>query len=139
LLVIAYQNAVTIPRIQEQAAHTGGQLFTSSFFLQMASMSGGEEAKVQVHPNESFALKFEFAPAGTFDSYLCQLQDEGGRSLLQLSIPGTSINKEAQLVIPGGRVKPGKHSVVFTGFPSSSVQQTGHEVLRLRIVIDFRK
>src|SRR5712691_5401136 len=37
LLVIAYQNAVTIPRIKEQAAHGGGQLFTSSFFLQMAS------------------------------------------------------------------------------------------------------
>src|SRR6266480_1324572 len=139
LLVIAYQNAVTIPRAKEEAAHGGGQLFTSSFSLEMTNMRGGEEVKVQVHPKESFALKFDFTPVRIFDSYLCQLQDEAGRSLLQLSVPGTIVNKEAQLVVPAGLVKPGKYSLVFIGAPGSTGQRIKDEVLRLRLVIAFQE
>ncbi len=137
LLVIAYQNAVTIPQAKEEAAQGGGQLFTSSFSLRKANERGGEEVKVQVHTNESFALKFDFVPARTFDSYLCQLQDEAGRSLLQVSVPGTSANQEARLVVPAGRVKPGKYSLVFLGAPGSSGQGIKDEVLRLRFVVEF--
>ena len=40
LLIIAYQNAVTIPRAREAATQNPGQLFTSSFSLQMANTRG---------------------------------------------------------------------------------------------------
>jgi hypothetical protein len=90
-----------------------------------------------VRPNEAFALDFDFTPARTFDNYLCQLQDESGRSLLQVSIPGSSKNKEAHLAIPGGLVHPGKYSLVFTGVPGSREQGNGEEVLRLRFTVEF--
>ena len=137
LLFVAYQNTVTIPRAKETAAQAAGQLFTSSFSLQMANTRGDEEVKVQVRPNESFALKFDFTPKRAFDSYVGQLQDETGRSLLQVSVPGTSANKEAQLVVPAVRVRPGKYSLVFTGAPDSSKRGTGDEVLRLRFTVEF--
>src|SRR6266581_2387889 len=69
LLFIAYQNVVTIPRARQEAGGSAGQLFTSVFSLQMANTRGGEEVKVRVHPNESFALKFDFTPSRTFESY----------------------------------------------------------------------
>ena len=137
LLIIAYQNAVTIPRAKEAATQSAGQLFTSSFSLQMANTRGGEEVKVQVKPAESFALDFDFTPSRTFESYICQLQDESGRSVLQVSLPGSSGNKEAHLVVPGGLVRPGKYTLVFAGAPVSQGLPPRDEVLRLSFTIAF--
>jgi hypothetical protein len=137
LLVVGYQNFVTIPQAKKDLAVNGGQLFTSSFSLQMANVRGGNEVKVQIHPNEAFALKFDFTPSRTFDSYLCRLQDEAGRTLLEEMVPGSSTNKEAQLAVRGGLVKPGKYNLVFTGVPGSSDQGSGQEVLRLGFSVEF--
>jgi hypothetical protein len=143
LLVVVYQNAVTIPRAKEQATHGAAQLFTSTFSLQMGNVRGerGEEhlgeVKVPVQPNEAFALDFDFTPARAFNNYLCQLQDESGRSLLQVSIPGSSKNKEAHLAIPGGLVHPGKYSLVFTGVPSAREQGNREEVQRFGFTVEF--
>lgn len=137
LLVLAYQNAVTIPEAKKEAGSSAGQLFSSSFPLQMANTRGGEEVKVRVHPNESFAVKFDFTPAKRFSRYLCQLRDESGRSVLQAEVPGTTINQEAQFVVPTGRVTPGKYILVFTGVPASHDKGTHEEVLRLGFSVEF--
>ena len=137
VLIIAYQNAVTIPEAKKEAGSNAAQFFSSSFSLQMANTRGGEEVKVQVHPNESFALKFDFTPTKRFSMYLCQLRDESGRSVLQAEVPGTSINQEAQFVVPPGRVKPGKYILVFTGVPASRDEGTHEEVLRLGFSVEF--
>ena len=129
LLVIAYQNAVTIPEAKKEARSNAGQFFSSSFSLQMANTRGGEEVKVRVHANESFALNFS--------SYLCQLRDESGRSVLQAEFPGTSINEETEFVVRGGLVKPGKYNLVFTGVPASHDEGTHEEVLRLGFSVEF--
>ena len=137
LLVVIYQNTVTIPRTKEEAAHGAPQLVTSTFSLQMANTRGGEELKLQVPANESFALKFDFTPAQTFDSYIGQLQDESSHSLLRMRIPGSKTNREIQLVVPAGLVKPGKHSLVFTGVPGASERAASGEVLRLSFTVEF--
>lgn len=137
LLVIAYQNAVTIPEAKKEAGSNAGQFFSSSFSLQMANTRGGEEVKVRIHPNESFALKFDFTPTKHFSSYLCQLRDESGRSALQAEVPGTSTNQEAEFVVRGGLVKPGRYMLVFTGVPASNDEGTHEEVLRLGFSVEF--
>jgi hypothetical protein len=137
LLVVAYQNMVTIPRAKQEAAGGVGQMFTSVFSLQMANTRGGEAVKVRVHPNESFGLKFDFTPAKTFDSYLCELQDESGRPLAREVVPGTSTNQEAEFAVRGGLVKPGKYNLVFTGAPGSNGEGAREEVLRLGFSVEF--
>jgi hypothetical protein len=137
LLLVSYQNTVTIPRAKEAGARGAGQLFITSISLQTANTRGSEEIRAQVRPNESFALDFDFTPQRTYDGYICQLQDEAGRSLLQVSIPGTSTNREVHLVIPGGLVRPGKYQLVFSGDPGSKGQTTKDEVLRLAFAIEF--
>ena len=137
LLLIGYQNTVTIPQVKREAAGSPAQFFTSSYSLQMANVRGGDGVRVQIHPKESFELKFDFTPSRPFDSYVCQLQDESGRSLLQLSVPGSSANKEAHVVVPGGLVQPGKYALVFTGAPGSKARPLADEVLRLSFAIEF--
>jgi len=137
LLVIGYQNTVTIPQAKREAAGSPAQFFTSSYSLQMANVRGGDDVKVQIHPKERFELKFDFTASRPFDSYVCQLQDESGRSLLQLSVPGSSANKEAHVVVPGGLVQPGKYALVFTGAPGLRARPLADEVLRLSFAIEF--
>lgn len=136
VIVVAYQNTVTIPRAKQEAAQGAGQMFTSIFSLQMANTRGGDEVKVQVHPNESFALKFDFTPAKAFNNYICELQDESGRTFVREMVPGTSVNQEAEFAVRG-LVKPGKYSLVFKGISDSGEQGTQEEVLRLRFAIEF--
>jgi len=137
LLIIAYQNTVTIPHAREEASSGAAQLFVTSHAPKMAVTRGGEEVKLSVHPNESLALKFDFTPKTSFDAYVCQLQDEAGRSVLQLRVPGSFTNKELNLVVPAGRVEPGKYTLVFTGDAGSKGQPTKNEVLRLSFAVEF--
>jgi hypothetical protein len=137
LLIVTYQNSVTIPRAREEAASGAAQLFVSSRAPKMAVTRGGEEVKLSVRPNESLPLKFDFTPSQTFNAYVCQLQDEAGRSLLQLRVPGSFTNKELNLVVPAAVVKPGKYTLVFSGDPEAKGQATKNEVLRLSFAVEF--
>jgi hypothetical protein len=138
LLIVGYQNTVTIPHAREEASSGAAQLFVSSRAPKMAVTRGAEEiAKYSVRPNESLPLKFDFTPKPTFDAYVCQLQDESGRSLLQLRVPGSFTNKELNLVVPAGVVKPGKYTLVFRGDPGAKGQPSKDEVLRLSFAIEF--
>jgi hypothetical protein len=140
LLVIGYQNTLTIPQAEKRAAQGMALvLSTPPVSLRGANVRGEEEMKVPVHANEGFSLLFDFTPRRTFDQYLCQLQDEAGHSLSQLAIPGTSTNREVQLTVPGGLVHAGKYSLVFTGGSSGMKgQPTADEVLRLTFTIEIQ-
>lgn len=138
LIVVAYQNVVTIPRAKQEAERGAGQVFTSVFSLQMANTRGGEEVKVLIRPNEAFALDFDFSPTRSFDSYLCQLQDATGGSLLQVSVPGSEANTEVHLIVPGGLAKPGKYALVFAGDPGARGKMTKqNEVSRIPFAVEF--
>ena len=137
LLFVVYQNAVTIPQAKQEAAHGAGQVFTSFFSLQTANTRGGEEIKIRVHPNESFGLRFDFTPSKAFNSYLCELQDASGRTLVQSTLPGTSMNQEAEFAVRGGLVKPGEYNLIFTGVPDAHSQGIREEVLRLGFFVEF--
>ena len=137
LLIVAYQDFVTLPRVRQEAAHGTAQVFAAPFSLQMANVRGGEEVKIQIHANESLPLKFDFTPRQTFAEYACQFQDEAGRSLYQVKVPGAFANQEVHLVIPAGGLKTGKYALVFTGGPAGNAQVSGQEVLRLGFSVEI--
>ena len=138
LLIIAYQNTVTLPKAREEAAASEAQIFVTSRAPKMAVVRSGDEiTKYSVHPNESLPLKFDFTPKPTADAYVCQLKDEAGRTVLQLRVPGRFTNKELELPVPANRVKPGKYTLVFTADPGATGQPTKNEVLRLTFAIEF--
>jgi hypothetical protein len=155
LLIVGYQNIVSLPKAKESASNAAAGAFAASFTApaaalrgSVAGMRGGDdpdgtaakETKVVVGPNESFAVEFDFTPARTFERYICQLQDEHGVSLLQTTIAGSATNQSLHPVIPGGVPHPGKYALVFAGDPASSGQFSNeNEVLRLPFVVEFRR
>jgi hypothetical protein len=104
----------------------------------MAVTRGSEDtARYSVRQGQSLPLKFDFTPKRSFDAYVCQLQDESGRTVLQVPVPGSFTNKELNLVVPASSVKPGKYTLVFSGDPGAKGQPTKDEVLRLDFTVEF--
>jgi hypothetical protein len=141
LAVVGYQNLITFPKLRSGEAADTAQVF-NSFSLVAANLRSarGEGAvKVQVQKHETFALDFDFLPMRPFDHYLCQLQDETGRVVLQAGVPAEKAKQEVHLLVPGGLERPGKYSVVLAGDPGAKGSWLkDNEVSRLNFVVDFR-
>ena len=121
LLIIAYQNIVTIPKARNTSSRAVAEVYGHSFLLQPSDTRGGREAAVnktplEIRPSEGFLLQLDFIPSATFPAYLCQLQDASGRVLQQLSVPAEKAKKELHLPVPAGLIsRPGEYSLVFLG------------------------
>ena len=125
LLIIAYQNTVTIPQARNTSARAVAEVYGQSFLLQPSDTRRGNEAmneaRIEIRPNEGFLLQLDFLPSSSFPAYLCQLQDASGRVLLQLNVPAEKAKKELHLPVPAGVIsRPGQYSLVFLGADPST-------------------
>src|SRR6266481_8897097 len=120
LLIIGYQSFVAIPKAKEAAANGAAQILFSSHSLRGVNTAGEDGRTLSIRPGEAFLLNFDFVPTRSFDSYIAQLQDGEGHTLLQLSIAGGNANREAHLPIPARMLQPGKYILAFYGDPGAS-------------------
>ena len=135
LAVVGYQNLITIPRLNSKAG-----VFNAFSLVAANSRSERIEGKagVQVHKNEIFALDFDFLPKSSFDHYLCQLQDETGRVVLQVAIPAEKERREVHLLVPRGLDRAGNYLVVIVGDPRGEGQWVKtNEVSRLNFQVEI--
>ena len=135
LALVGYQNLTTIPRLKSK-----GEVFNSFSLVAANSRNERGEGKVevQVRKNEMFALDFDFLPMPSFDHYLCQLQDEAGRVVLQVAIPAEKEKQEVHLLVPKGLDRAGEYNIVIVGDPGGKGQwNKANEVSRMNFVVDF--
>jgi hypothetical protein len=142
LLVIGYQNGVTIPRLKDSSSGPMGQIISPSFQLR-GSVRGGNESgdaanKVRVRSGESFALNFDFTPTGTFSEYDWQLQNQAGRVLKSGHISGEKKYQAVSLNMAGGVESAGKYNLVFFGSADGAGQTADEsEAQRLAFTVEF--
>ena len=95
LLVLAYQNFVTIPNGRVKHASVAAQILFSSYPLRGVNTAGEEGRTVSIRQGEAFLLNFDFVPTRSFDGYVAHLQDAAGHVLLESKIAGGNANREA--------------------------------------------
>ena len=139
LLLLGYQGLVTIPNVKEKAASGGAQVLFNSYPLRGVNTAGEEGRTLSIRPGEAFLLNFDFVPTRSFDSYIAQLQDGEGHTLLQLRIAGGNANREAHLPIPARMLHPGKYILAFYGDPGASGKiRSQNDAGRLPFTVEFR-
>jgi len=144
LLLVGYQNGVTIPRLKGSSSGQMGQNISSSFQLR-GSVRGGNEGddtanKVRVRAGESFALNFDFTPTGTFSEYDWQLRDQAGRAVKSGHISGEKKYQAVSLDVAGGVESAGKYNLVFFGSADGAGQTANEsEAQRLTFTVEFLK
>jgi hypothetical protein len=141
ILLIGYQNGVTIPHLKDATSNPSAQIFSTTVHL-AGSVRGGSESgeaatKISVHAGEGFILDFDFTPARSFGAYTFQLQDDSGRPVLRGVLAGNKTNQAVQLPV-SGLDRPGKYNLVFfaddnSNSPAASVS----EVQRLTFTVEF--
>jgi len=144
--VIGYQNLVTIPTVEREAARpteiaqiAQSQAFASSFRLQGSTRGEASTTVVAVRPGDSFALDFDFTPSQTADSFLGELQDPSGHTVLSVKLPAEMANKEVHVMVPGGLVHAGKYVLVISGESAAQNPPVNHlQVARLAFTVEIQ-
>ena len=140
--IVAFQNAVTIPALKQRPPAVA-QAYGSSFRVK-GTTRGQSVSTVSVHPNEGFALDFDFIPAQVFPTYQGLLLDDVDGSVLTFHLPGELANKEVHLAIPAGLLHAGKYSLILSGVRdaegrlASGSAPGGNEVQRVAFAVELR-
>jgi hypothetical protein len=139
LLIIAYQNTVTIPHARQEATSGVSQILFSAHPLRGVNTAGEEGRTLLIRPDEAFFLNFDFVPTRSFDNYIGQLEAPDGRVLLRSSIAGGNANQEAHLPIAAGMLHPGKYVLAFYGDPGTIGKVNLENAAgRLPFTVEFR-
>jgi len=139
LLIIAYQNTVTIPQAREEATSGVAQILFNSHALRGVNTAGEEGRTLAIRPDEAFFLNFDFVPTRSFDNYIAQVEAQDGRVLLRSKIAGGNANQEAHLPIAAGMLLPGKYVLAFYGDPDGSGKvNRQNDAGRLPFTVEFR-
>jgi len=139
LLIIAYQNTVTIPQAKQEGGSGAAQIAFSAYPLRGVNTAGDEGRKLSIRAAEAFSVDFDFVPTRSYDNYICQLEDAEGHVLLRSKIAGGNANQEAHLPIPAGMLHPGKYILAFYGDPGASGEANRqNDAGRLPFTVEFR-
>src|SRR5260370_42428444 len=105
LAALAYQSFVTIPHLQRA---TGTPTTGSASFISLiGSNSRGEAAKsFAIQQNQPVILEVDIPPSQEFSSYLCQIQDDVGRSVYDGRVSAAAPKRSLHLIAPAGPFQP---------------------------------
>ena len=138
LLIIAYQNTVTIPQAREEATSGVAQILFNSHALRGVNTAGEEGRTLAIRPDEAFFLNFDFVPTRSFDNYIAQVEAPDGRVLFRAKIAGGNANQEAHLPITAGMLLPGKYVLAFYGDADGSGKvNRQNDAGRLPFTVEF--
>ncbi len=139
LLVIGYQNGITIPSLKESSSHAPVAEVAKSFSL-MALGARGEGApslKISVGPREDFNLAVDM-PGNSATGYTCVIQDESAKTLVALPISAEEAKNTVTLLVRGGSLKPGKYNLlIFTGQVPATQATSRNAASQKPFVIEF--
>jgi hypothetical protein len=126
IAVIAYQNAVSIPRLQHEAASQSSTAVAPWFSLINASVHGSSGTHVELQPGQSFYLFFDVttAPRQADSTFLLQVQDATGKALVTSTVSAERAQKSVVLPIPPG-FREGDYKLVITDQASGTSTPAG--------------
>lgn len=129
VLVVGYQNAVTLPSLR--AAATQPHLVTLTALH--TGVRGGEVMVIAADRKLGATLPFDLPRQG-FASYSLTLVDPQGRQVLATTVaaPGENDDKQLGLELPGAGLTQGKYSLVIGGVDAKNapteISRTAFEI-----------
>lgn len=138
LLVIGYQNGVTIPGLKQGASQNASARIFNSFSFMEVGARGEGGLTIKVRPNDEFALEVDFPPVASAGSYIGQIQDADGRTKFSLPVSLEQAKSTVHVGVPGGSLKAGNYNFVILAVDASSAQTTTtKETKRLPFTVEF--
>ena len=137
VLVIGYQNFVTIPQLKQGTTDSVQPL--TSYSLVTAGSRGGNDLVFNVRPKAPFGLYVDIPANSKFSSYLAEVETENGQSRFSVRIPAEQAKETVQLLIPASILSSGRYNLVIRG--SSTTNQNGatEEIARYPFSLQYNR
>lgn len=137
LVVISYQNGVTIPSMKQALSHSAVAEVAQHFSLPPLSRGGNASQlkTFRVDPRKYFNLEVDM-PGGTPSDYVCQIRDAAGNVRHTMLVTAEDSKNTVEIKIPAGSLQQGKYDLyAFQGRDASPV--VVKETPRLSFAIEF--
>ena len=137
LIVIAYQNAVQIPHLNEELSRANQPRALADVHLLPDTVHGAASpVEVSAKQKQSLSLSFDIPPDSSFASYRCEIQDASGATEFSLPVTAEEATSTIHWLVSPSRLQPGKHVLVVRGLASSE-GPAGPIVGRYPFVVNF--
>lgn len=139
LLVIGYQNGITIPRLKQGASSSPvAEVVKSVQFPPVGSRGEGSPSiLVSVRPRQDILLEADM-PGNSDDGYLCEIQDQSGRVLASVPVTPTQAKNTVPIKVAGGVLTPGNYKLVIRkGENPSSSEDQANPPSSVRFTVEF--
>jgi hypothetical protein len=130
LLLVGYQNFVTIPLLKQSTGPRVMQMFT----LITANSRGDAVLEVNATPNQPLGLYVDMPLDSVYSAYHLQLQDPAGKATPLRSVSEEEAQKTVVVAINPG-ITPGAYTLVISGQPKSG--DPAKELVRIHFTIAF--
>jgi hypothetical protein len=133
LLVIAYQNLVSIPRYRKQSA---APQVLPMYSLLTANTRGDRGLVFSVAPGHSFGLYVDVPVDPAYSNYLLRLESPGGSTPLR-SLSSKEAEKTQVIVLNPGR-QAGNYALVIAGLADGADPSSARELARLQFTVELK-
>jgi Putative zinc-finger len=138
LLVIGYQNILTIPGLKEANSRAAAVRVVQSFSLLSVRAAGAGSMTIRVRPDEGYGLEVDIPPTSSAAGYVCQVQDEAGQTRVTLMVSADEAKRTVHVNVPGGSLPAGKYAfVVYRDQAPKVPTDKSSEVARLPFAVEF--
>jgi hypothetical protein len=115
LLVIAYQNAVVLPRFAGETAQLRNPEILTSLSLIGGNSRGGGLPSATVAQGEPLLISLDIPTAERFSSYACALIAPSGAVVWRLPVSPTQAKDTVAIRVPAGVLGPGDYRLQVQG------------------------
>ena len=130
LVVLGYQNLVTIPRLKE----SGTPRVLRMFSLISANTRGEAAPEFTAHPDEPLGLYVDVPADPAYGTYVIRLQDPKGNTMVLRSLSYAEAQK-TQVVIVNPGITAGNYSLVVLGQAKPDGGHAATELARMQFTI----
>jgi hypothetical protein len=110
LLVMIYQNVVTIPRLARGAEPQA----LASISFAASTPRGASPKTITIERWRPFIIYVDIPPTGA-ESYDCQVLAKSGAAAATMTVAAEKTQDAVPFMIPGGLLSPGDYTLVVTG------------------------
>jgi hypothetical protein len=136
VVVVAFQNLITVPKLANQVAEVSAPRIFSSASLIAANSRGTKMAPIMVRKGEPFLVFVDINPVKQSPSYVAELYSPSGAREWSLSIAGELAKETLPLQVPGEQ-SAGQYTLVVNGVDADGRKSL--EVGRYPIELQFTK
>jgi hypothetical protein len=134
LLIVGYQNLVTIPQLKESRAPRVLPMFS----LIATNTRGETMPEFVAHPDEPIGLYVDVPADPAYSAYDIRLQDPTGKTTPLRSVSYAEAQKTQVVIINPGR-RAGNYVIVVSGLAGSGRgTASAKELARLQFTVEFR-